>query len=122
MRYSGATDLLMTHEQMVTWANSLQKPRLPSPYHFSDFESLSPLQFGGLSHLQVVLTSYQQRYKKGRTKSADHSPANRDFSTPGNDSGLARAQFEHGRCGLCFPSQICGLIKLTQKLLPNAKR
>jgi len=97
VRYSGATDLLMTHEQMVTWAKQLKKPRLQSPYHLSDFESLSPLWFTGLSHLQVMFKSYEPPPKKGRPMSGDRSQANRDFSTPGNDSGLVRARYEHGR-------------------------
>jgi hypothetical protein len=100
VRYSGVTELLMTHQQMLAWAKVLNKPLLQSPFHSQDFESLSPITFEGSSHLSVVLAAYQTKSKKGRKITYDNSQANRDFSLPGSNSGVVRAKFEHGRYGM----------------------
>ena len=111
----------MSRQQMLAWAKILNKPELTAPYRSEDFKSLSPITFHGPSHLTVVIAAYQLKCKKGRKTSHDNSRANGGFDL-GGDSGLARARFEHGRCGLLLFFRMRKLIVDVQEFLSDSDR
>jgi len=100
IRPSGASFLLMTTDQMRTFASAL---RLAPPRDFwssDDFESLSPIHFRTVDELSKKLKTYTQKSNKNRGGEVnDNSQANKTYvgRNPEDSSGVFRGAFEHSR-------------------------
>ncbi|EGN97442.1 hypothetical protein SERLA73DRAFT_75125 [Serpula lacrymans var. lacrymans S7.3] len=96
---SGATYVLMSREQMLSFTRLAGLRPSNSSWHSSAFISLSPISFSTAEEFTKKIQSYRQKSNKHREgEIQDNSPANKGYIKAVNlDGGIPRSAFEHQR-------------------------